>query len=77
MKKRSPKVMSVTMSENHKTTQAKTPPAYPDKTTGSETASRVRKVANGWSEQKRSELFDRGMQIIYGGSGEKSKIRSR
>ena len=50
---------------------------YPDKTTGSETAAKNRKEANKWSESKRSELFERGMQIIYGGSGSKEKVRSR
>jgi hypothetical protein len=37
---------------------------YPDKTTGSETAAKYRKEANKWSESKRSELFERGMQVI-------------
>jgi hypothetical protein len=50
---------------------------YPDKTTGSETAVKHRKEANKWSESKRSELFERGMQVIYGGSGSKEKVRSR
>jgi hypothetical protein len=50
---------------------------YPDKTTGSEAAEKTRKEANKWTESKRSELFERGMQVIYGGSGFKKKIRSR
>jgi hypothetical protein len=50
---------------------------YPDKTIGSEIASKVRKDANNWSEKKRAELFDKGMQIIYGGSGNKGKVCSR
>ena len=50
---------------------------YPDKTTGSEVAEKTRKEANKWTESKRSELFERGMQVIYGGSGSKKKIRSR
>ena len=52
-------------------------PAYPKKTTGSEAAASVRKQANGWSEQKRAELFEQGMQMIYGGSGPTAaKVRS-
>ena len=52
-------------------------PAYPDKTTGSEAAAQVRKTANQWSEEKRADLFKRGMQIIYGGSGTQEKVRAR
>ncbi len=52
-------------------------PNYPDKTTGSETAATVRRAANHWADQKRSDLFDRGMQIIYGGTATKEKVRSR
>jgi hypothetical protein len=62
-----------TMSDQKKPiTQA----TYPDRTTGSEVAASVRKGANRWSEDKRSDLFDRGMQVIYGGSGAKAKVRS-
>jgi hypothetical protein len=51
--------------------------SYPDKTTGSEVAASVRKEANNWSEQTRAELYERGMQIIYGGSGNASaKVHS-
>jgi hypothetical protein len=50
---------------------------YPDTTTGSETLKETRKEGNHWSAEKRAELFDRGMQIIYGGSGSKNKVRSR
>jgi|APCry1669192806_1035432.scaffolds.fasta_scaffold45223_3 hypothetical protein len=51
--------------------------SYPEKTTGSETAARVRKEANNWSERTRSQLFDEGMQIIYGGNGSgTAKVRS-
>jgi len=53
------------------------PSAYPDKTTGGEAAAGVRKAANRWSEQQRSELFDQGMRIIYGGTRAKEKVRSR
>ena len=44
-------------------------PAYPKKTTGSEAAASIRKQANGWSEQKRAEMFEQGMRMIYGGTG--------
>ena len=50
---------------------------YPDKTTGSETAAAIRSSANRWGEDKRSNLFERGMQVIYGGTGAKDKVRSR
>lgn len=51
--------------------------AYPKTTNGSKIAAQVRKKANGWTDAKRKELFDRGMQIIYGGSGNCSaKVRS-
>jgi hypothetical protein len=51
--------------------------SYPDKTTGSEAAASVRKAANRWGDSKRSSLFERGMQIIYGGTASKEKVRSR
>jgi hypothetical protein len=51
--------------------------SYPDQTKGSETAAQIRKETNGLSEHKREELFQRGMQIIYGGSGKKETVRSR
>ena len=50
---------------------------YPDKTTGSETASNIRSEANSWPEEKRSQLFDKGMQIIYGGNRSTEKVRTR
>ena len=43
--------------------------SYPKSTNGSKLAAEVRKKANGWSDEKRSALFNQGMQIIYGGSG--------
>jgi hypothetical protein len=50
---------------------------YPSKTTGSEAAAAIRKEANKWDEKTRAELFEQGMQIIYGGSGPTSaKVRS-
>lgn len=66
------------MSDNAKLNpQTNSLPVYPDKTTGSEVAAKIRKGANGWSEQKRAELFERGMQIIYGGPGNKVKASTR
>jgi hypothetical protein len=51
--------------------------AYPKSTNGSKIAAHVRKKANEWPDAKRKELFERGMQIIYGGSGNCSaKVRS-
>ncbi len=65
------------MSKPNKTPQQPTAPAYPKKTTGSETAASTRKQANGWSEAKRAELFEQGMRMIYGGTGPAtSKVRS-
>ena len=64
------------MSDIKKPTTQASGVTYPDKTTGSETAAIVRKEANRWAEHKRGELFERGMQIIYGGSGPKTKVRS-
>jgi hypothetical protein len=62
---------------NKSTQQPSSVPAYPKKTTGSEAAASVRKQANGWSEQKRGEMFDQGMRMIYGGTGPTTaKIRS-
>jgi hypothetical protein len=52
-------------------------PGYPDKTTGSEASAVVRKAANRWGDSKRSSLFERGMQIIYGGTASKEKVRPR
>jgi len=49
---------------------------YPDKTTGSETAAKARKGANRWTDSKRSQLFETGMQIIYGGTGPKTPVRT-
>ena len=49
---------------------------YPDNTNGSEIAAKTRKEGNRWSESKRAELFEKGMQIIYGGNGPKAKVHS-
>lgn len=51
--------------------------AYPDKTTGSEAAAKVRKAGNQWTEEQRADLFKTGMQIIYGGTGTKGKVCPR
>jgi hypothetical protein len=48
---------------------------YPPHTTGSVLAANIRKEANGLSENSRGDLFNRGMQIIYGGPGTKEKVR--
>jgi hypothetical protein len=50
---------------------------YPDKTNGSEIAAKTRKVANRWTEAERAALFERGMQIIYGGSASKTTVHTR
>ena len=49
---------------------------YPDKTTGSEAVAKARKDANRWTDSRRSQLFETGMQIIYGGTGSKAPIRT-
>lgn len=64
------------MSAQSKPSMSGNPRTYPEKTKGSEAASNVRKLGNSWSERKREELFEQGMQIIYGGSGNKAKVRS-
>jgi len=65
------------MNKQNQIPQASSVPHYPEKTTGSDTAAAVRKQANGWSESERAALFDRGMQIIYGGTGNAAaKVRS-
>ena len=42
---------------------------YPDNTVGAKAARRVRAEANKLTEQQREDLFKRGMQIVYGGTG--------
>ena len=44
---------------------------YPESTAGSKAAKRLRAGANKLTERQREELFKRGMQIIYGGTGTK------
>ena len=48
---------------------------YPETTKGSEIAAGLRKETNGLTDGQRSELFEKGMQIVYGG-GAKEKVRS-
>jgi hypothetical protein len=50
---------------------------YPDSTAGSKTAKRLRTEANKLSERERENLFKRGMQIIYGGTGAKETVGAR
>jgi hypothetical protein len=47
---------------------------YPDSTAGSKAARRVRAEANKLTEKEREELFKRGMQIVYGGTGSKETV---
>lgn len=39
---------------------------YTEKTKGRQLAAKTRKEANSLTESERTELFSRGMQIIYG-----------
>jgi hypothetical protein len=50
---------------------------YPDSTTGSKAAKRLRTEANKLTERQREDLFKRGMQIIYGGTGKKEAAGTR
>ena len=50
---------------------------YPDQTSGSKLAAEARKLGNELTESQREELFKRGMQVIYGGSGDKETARAR
>jgi hypothetical protein len=47
---------------------------YPDTTAGAKAAKRVRTEANKLTERQREDLFKRGMQIIYGGTGTKETV---
>ncbi len=49
---------------------------YPEQTSGSKLAAEARKLGNDLSESQREELFKRGMQVIYGGSGDKKTART-
>lgn len=50
---------------------------YPEKSSGSEAAARVRSEANNMSEGERSEMFELAKKLIYGGNGVKEKVRTR
>lgn len=50
---------------------------YPAETSGSLLGADFRRKANRLSEEERDELFKRGMQVIYGGNGEKEATRAR
>jgi hypothetical protein len=50
---------------------------YPEKTSGSKVAKKLRSEANKLSESQRENLFKRGMQIIYGGAGTTEAARAR
>ncbi len=45
-------------------------------TPGAKTAKKLRSETNHLSETKRERLFQRGMQIIYGGTGTKETAGS-
>jgi hypothetical protein len=47
---------------------------YPDSTAGMKAARRIRAEANKLTEQQREDLFKRGMQIVYGGTGSKETV---
>ena len=50
---------------------------YPEQTSGGKFAAEARKLGNELTESQREELFKRGMQVIYGGSGDKETARAR
>ena len=50
---------------------------YPDSTAGSKAAKRLRTEASKLTERQREDLFNRGMQIIYGGTGKKEAVGAR
>ena len=45
---------------------------YPDETSGSKAATRLRSATNNLTDAQRESLLQRGMQIIYGGTGKKT-----
>src|SRR5207245_11022363 len=56
--------------------RSKSPPRnfeYPDQTEGSRLAAQLREETSKLNAKQRAELFQRGMQIIYGGSAAKEK----
>lgn len=50
---------------------------YPTDSKGSQVAARVRADANNLTESQREELFKKGMQLIYGGTGAKETVGRR
>ena len=49
---------------------------YPDATSGSKVAKKLRSETNKLTEAQRENLFQRGMQVIYGGTGTKQTAGS-
>ena len=49
---------------------------YPETTKGSEVAAKIREETNGLTEKEREELFERGMQVIYGGAQFKERLKT-
>jgi hypothetical protein len=49
-------------------------PQYPDETEGSRRAAKLREETAGLTDAEREELFKKGMQIIYGGSGNRKAV---
>lgn len=47
-------------------------PDYPEDTEGSRVAREAREAANNLTDEERAELFRFGMQVIYGGTGDKA-----
>ena len=58
---------------SNKTSQSKNF-VYPEITSGTRAARRVRAAANKLTERQRENLFKRGMQIVYGGTGTKETV---
>ena len=50
---------------------------YPDHTTGSKLAAKVRQRANKLTDAQREECFKHGMAMIYGADGTKKTASSR
>jgi hypothetical protein len=50
---------------------------YPDHTSGSRTAKKLRSEANKLTDDQRKNLLEAGMQIIYGGSDSKKTVGCR
>ena len=50
---------------------------YPAETHGTRIAKSARAQASSLTEEKRGDLFKRGMQVIYGGTGNTEKVSSR